>query len=226
MKRLLNHRFAFEMRAAVALCVLAASAACARAADCGSLDSHYGPFDFRVDHSKRPIVETYHFSPKVEALLGGQNAVTPGQDLEYVLQTFPNHPRALVAAMKWARIKGTMKPADFKYSVDCHFERALRFRSDDAVVRMLFAQWLGQTKRKPEALRQLALVDPKGNPQTIVNLGLVYADLGEFDLALKQAHEAEAAGVGIGTLQATLEKAGQWRPPAASAPASGVGAGG
>lgn len=206
------------LRAAASAAWLACCAATVHAEDCGSLESHYGPFDYRVDHSKRPIVESYHFSAKVESLAGGQNAVTPGRDLEYVLQTFPNHHRALVAAMKWARIKGTLKPGDFQYSIDCHFDRALRFRSDDVVVRMLLAQWLGQTKRTPDALRQLSVIDPKGNPQTMMNLGLVYAELGAFEEANARAAEAAAAGGDIGPLRAVLEKAGHWKPAATASP--------
>lgn len=225
MKRRSGRLFTMAFRAAALAGCASGIAGVALAEDCGSLESHYGPYDYRVDHSKRPIVENFHFTPKVEALVGGQTTVTPGQDLEYVLKTFPNHPRALVAATKWARIKGTVRPPDFKYSVDCHFERALRFRSDDVVVRMLFAQWLGQTKRKDEGLRQLATIDAKGNPQTLVNLGLLYAELGALDQAVNRAHEADAIGADIGRLRAILEKAGVWREPAVPVPASGASSG-
>jgi len=190
------------------------------AQDCGSLESHYGPYDFRVNRDKLPIVENYHFSPKVQALVKGDTSTTPGPDIEYVLKTFPNHPPALAALMRWARLKNSPHPSDLKYSIDCHFERALRFRNDDAVVRMLFAQWLNQTQRKPQALQQLARVDPKGNPQTTANLGLLYAELGEYDLALARAHEVQAAGYPIPLLQAALVKAGRWQEAAAAAAAS------
>jgi len=190
------------------------------AQDCGSLESHYGPFDFRVNRDKLPIVENFHFNARVEALVSGQSARTPGPDLEYVLKTFPNHPRALAAVSRWAKVNRTAQPSDMKISVDCHFERALRFRNDDAVVRMLFAQWLNQTQRKPQALQQLAQVDPKGNPQTTANLGLLYVELGEFELALARAHEVQAAGYPIPLLKAALVKAGRWQEPAAAAAAS------
>jgi len=216
-------RLASSRRAVLLAALLQAGLALAE--DCGSLQSHYGPFDYRVNRDKLPIVENFHFSPKVQALIAGDTAATPARDIEYVLKTFPNHPAALVALTRWARIKKSHHPSDQKYSMDCHFERALRFRSDDTVVRMLFAQWLSQTQRKPQALRQLTLVDPKGNPQTTANLGLLYAEMGEYELALEKAHAVQAMGYPSVALRTTLVKAGRWIEPsvaetAASAPAA------
>jgi hypothetical protein len=209
-----------------ALVVAMGAAGSAAGQECGSLESHYGPFDFRVNRDKLPIVENFHFSPKVQALVRGDTSATPGPDIEYVLKTFPNHPGALVAITKWARIKKSMQPSDLKYSVDCHFKRALRFRSDDAVVRMLYAQWLNQTSRKSEALQQVSSVEAKGNPQTIANLGLLYLELGEPEKALAQAHAVQALGYPVTMLKAALEKAGHWRdadPTSAEQPASAAG---
>jgi hypothetical protein len=200
--------------------VLLVPAGSALAEDCGSLQSHYGPFDFRVNRDKLPIVENFHFSPKVQALVAGDTAATPARDIEYVLKTFPNHPAALVALTRWARIKKSHHPSDQKYSMDCHFERALRFRSDDTVVRMLFAQWLSQTQRKPQALKQLTLVDPKGNPQTTANLGLLYAEMAEYELALEKAHAVQAMGYPSAALRAALVKAGRWNEPSTTSPAA------
>lgn len=203
----------------------------ALAEDCGSLESHYGPFDFRTDRPKLFIVEKHHFSTKVEKLAGGDTAATPGPDLEYVLKTFPNHPRALAAVVRWSKKKQDPHPKDLKYSVDCHFERALLFRKDDAVVRMLYANWMGDTNRRREGLAQLDQVKAGDNPFTIYNLGLVYAELGGFDRALEMAHKAQAMGFVRPELQKMLEKAGHWRAPqtpqdAGAAPATGASAAG
>lgn len=190
----------------------------AHAEDCGSLASHYGPYDYRVDRDKLPIVENYHFTTKVEKLVSGATSTTPGPDLEYTLKTFPNHARALATVVRWSKKKGERHPNDLRYSVDCHFDRALRFKADDAVVRMLFANWLGDTDRRQEGLAQLDQVKPGDNPFTTYNLGLVYAELGGYDKALELAHKAQALGFARPGLQQLLEKAGQWRQPSTGLP--------
>ena len=47
--------------------------------DCGALQLHrpgqYGPYDYRTDKSKLDIVEDYHFTPAVEALVRGSTSV-------------------------------------------------------------------------------------------------------------------------------------------------------
>ena len=188
------------------------------AEDCGALTSNYGPFDYRVDRDKLPIVESYHFTSNVEKLVGGATSTTPGPDIEYTLKTFPNHTRALAAVVRWSKKKGERHPNDLRYSVDCHFDRALRFKADDAVVRMLFANWLGDTDRRQEGLTHLDQVKPGDNPFTTYNLGLVYAELGGYEKALELAHKAQALGFTRPGLRQLLEKAGQWRAPSTGLP--------
>lgn len=180
---------------------------------CGSLQTHYGPFDYRVNRDKLPVVENRHFTPAIAGLLRGVTATTPGPDIEYTLGAFPNHAPALASLMKWAQLNRTGHPKDLRYSVDCHFDRALRWRADDVVVRMLFAQWLGETGRKEDALRQLSLVEADQNPLTIYNLGLLYLQFGEMDQALRLAHETRRLGFGAPALEQRLREAGRWREP-------------
>jgi len=187
------------------------------AEDCGSLSSNYGPYDYRTDKPKLGIVERHHFTAQVETLRGGLTAVTPGPDLEYTLKTFPNHHRALVAVVRYAkRLGGARHLPHMQYTVDCHFDRALRFREDDEVVRMLFASWLGETGRREAGLKQLDLVKANGNAFTIYNLGMVHAELGAYEKALELAHASYAMGFSRPTLQRILQKAGHWRDPDAS----------
>lgn len=190
------------------------------AQSCGSLRFNYGPFDYRTDQNKLPVVEQRHFTPRIESLIGGETTVAAGPDIEYTLGAFPNHARALAAVMRIGLRDKTNTPKELKRSVDCHFERALRFRANDVVVRMIFAQWLGKTARRDEALRQLAQVDPRGEPLTIQNLGLLYADLGDYESALKKAYEAQSAGFQAPLLRGMLERAGRWVPPPAAGDAA------
>jgi hypothetical protein len=214
-------RFAMAWALALPLAAAWPNAAQAQESACGSLYFIYGPFDYRTEKHRLPVVENRHFTPRIEALIGGGTSRFAGGDIEYTLRAFPNHARALAAVMRLGLREGSMQSKGLRLSVDCHFERALRFRSDDVVVRMLFAQWLGKSKRRDEALKQLGMVKPEGNTLTLFNLGLLYAELAEHGLALQKAHELLALGQDPGNLRAVLEKAGHWRtPPATPEPAA------
>ena len=167
------------------------------------------------------VVETYHFTPLVEQLIKPM-FVHLGSDISYTLHALPNHPRALVSLMKLARKEGKDIPAGTVYSVDCYFRRALRFAPDDPLPRMLYAQYLGQAKRRDEALRQLdAVVAQAGDrPLTHYNLGLLYVEFGEFDKALVQAHRSLELGFDRPQLKDKLVAAGRWREPAIQPPAA------
>ena len=110
---------------------------------CGSLENGYGPFDYRATDARgRAIVEKFHFTPKVETLQGGSTASTPGGDLAYTLRVFPNHPRALMATIKFSERTKKDPPPEMGYTVHCWLDRAERFKPDDATVKMLFGIYL------------------------------------------------------------------------------------
>lgn len=190
-----------------------------------------GPFDYRNTPGTLAMVESNHFTPQVETLLRGKTGpfVT---DLSFVLHAFPNHHRALAALVRYGEKEKSRQPGNLDYSIDCYFERALRFRSDDNIVRMLYVDYLGRTKRESDALTQLLVVkaSAQDNPITQYNVGLLYFQLGRYAEAREQAHLAMAAGVQRTDLMEKLKAKGQWQepsasvaPPAASA-ASGPGA--
>lgn len=195
---------------------------------CGPLGNAYGPYDFRYDRDKLPIVTGAHFTPVVEALIRGTTNASPGGDIDYTLRAIPNHPNALLSMAKLGDRERTDQPRGSRYTVDCWFERAIRFRSDDHVVRMLYANFLTEKKRNDDALRQLDYVRlqlAKDNPFTHYNLGLLYLGLQHYDKALAEAHLAQSLGYPRTELQKKLQAAGQWKDPqpaadAASAPAS------
>lgn len=211
------------------LAVGVAVPALAQSGSCGDLGNNYGPFDYRLDRSKLPIVERYHFTPQIEALVSGGTAAKVEDDISYTLRAFPNHARALAAVVRLAEREKSPHPKGLQYSVDCYFQRALRFRDDDTIVRMLYAQWLGKTNRRDAGVQQLDVIDPGDNPLTVYNLGLVYAELGGYGKALELAHRARDMGDPRSALREILEKAGQWRDlpqPAPAAAASAVDAAG
>ncbi len=180
---------------------------------CGSLDNPYGPFDYRLQKSKLNIVEQYHFTPNVESLVSGKSSTFVGGDLDYTLRASPNHHRALMAMMRLGEKLKTPQPQGLSYSVECYFERALRFRSDDSIVRMLYATYLFKNNREPDAVRQLGLASESAgdNPFTHYNIGLIYLDLQKYDQALAQAHKAYGLGFTQAALREKLKSLGKWK---------------
>lgn len=204
--------------------VMGGSAQAALPAECGVLRTHYGPFDYRTDRSKLGVVEQYHFTPKVEALVRGVSGSVESE-LSYTLHAFPNHHRALVSLSRLQQMRKNDKPGQLPYTVGCFFERAVAFRPDDHVVRMLYATYLGKLGRVPDAEQQLGAIkdEQKNNPLTVYNMGLVALELGKPDLALGYAHQAMALGATRQELKNALQAAGHWKDPApGTAPAGGA----
>ena len=181
---------------------------------CGNpFRNHYGPYDYRVTTpAQRAIVENVHFTPRVETLRGGNTSAGPGGDLEYTLNVYPNHHRALMAMMKFAIREKTNRPGGVKITVDCRFDRAERFRSDDAMVKVIHGIYLLRTGKESEAiekLEQARQLDPR-NTNVHYNLGLAYFDLKRFDEALASARIAYAGGFPLPGLREKLKRAGRW----------------
>lgn len=205
------------------LCLVASPAAWAQGDPaCGDLRNAFGPWDYRKDRGEPlQLVESAHFTPQVEALIRGVTSSVIGQDIDYTLRAFPNHHRALVAVGRLGEREKSAKPRGLSYSVECYYERALRWKSDDHIARMLFASWLAKNKRRDEALKQLRIVEARApdSPITRYNLGLMFLELNEYDAALQQAHVAMSYGFPRTELKDRLAAAGKWVEPSTAAPA-------
>jgi tetratricopeptide (TPR) repeat protein len=203
----------------------AMAAAQVNAEGCGSLKNAYGPLDYRTDRGPPlQIVEDYHFTPDVESLVHGRTGLVGG-DIAYTLRAYPNHHRALVAMMRLGQRLKTQMPEGAGYTVECFFDRAIRFAPDDAIVRNLYAIFLYDNARKPEAVAQLrqASILAKDDAYTHYNIGLIYAQHGDLDGALPEVQRAMQLGFPRDDLKKKLEAAGKWvEPPPlpASAPDS------
>lgn len=181
---------------------------------CGQLQNGYGPFDYRKDRDKLPIVDNSHFTPEVEMLMRGVSGYIGG-DLDYALRAFPNHHRALVAMMRLGEREKTSKPRGANYTVECYFDRATRFVPNDTVVRSLYATFLSKAGRRDDALAQLeqAVQHATDNPFAHYNIGLVYLEMKVYDKALVQAHRAIELGFPRTELADGLRQAGAWKDP-------------
>jgi len=181
---------------------------------CGTVlpPAQYGPWDYRTaTKEQRTLVESYHFTRSVETLRAGSTG-TIGSDLDYTLNKFPNHLRALSAMMRLGARTRNHRPAGTKYPVECYFDRAIRFAPDDAQVHALYGFYLIQGKREKEARIQLAAAEQldSKDAQLAYNIGLAYFELKEYDKALSFAERAYAAGIPAPGLRNKLIEVGKW----------------
>lgn len=181
---------------------------------CGSLQNHFGPYDYRtVDPKTLDLVERHHFTSEVERLQRGKTATLPGHDLSYTLNVFPNHHRALMAMMRYALREQRSLPRGATRTIECWFDRAQRYAPNDAmpkVIQGLYLAGKGQDADAEAKLREALALDP-ADPNVHYNLGLAWMDLRRYDLALDSAHRAYAAGHPLPGLRLRLERAGHWR---------------
>jgi tetratricopeptide (TPR) repeat protein len=185
-------------------------------AKCGNpfVNNNFGPFDYRSARKvDLKLVEDVHFTPRIEQLQKGERDL--GSDLSYTLYIFPNHHRALIAITRLAQRDKTNQPYKSGQTIECWYDRAIRYRPDDTVVRVLFAQYLGKERRTDEAMAQLevAAQNAKDNPFSHFNIGLLYFELGNHERALQQAHKAMALGMVRPELADMLKREGKWREP-------------
>jgi tetratricopeptide (TPR) repeat protein len=210
----------------LALVVLAASgSALANNLDCGDpFTNHFGPFDYRTARPEdKKLVESFHFKPETEQLRAGSGTGYAGGDIAYTLHVFPNHPRALVAMSRLALREKSARAKHAAYSVDCYFDRAMRFAPDDPNVYVTFGVYLQNVGKATDAaaqLRKAVELDPR-NANAHYNLGLAYFSLKDYPKSLAHAHEAYGLGFPLPGLRKKLESVGKWQPGAAASGKSG-----
>jgi Flp pilus assembly protein TadD len=181
---------------------------------CGELKNAFGPFDYakRSQHaSDFQLVEAGHFTPDVERLVKGTTG-TLGGDLDYTLRAIPNHPRALAALARLALREKTSNVEGAKWSVECYFNRAIRFKPDDSAVRNTYGGYLFKLGRMDEALEQLkeaVALDPE-NATANNNLALIYMRKKEYEKAAVLARKAESLGFPITGVKDRLIEIGKW----------------
>ncbi len=228
---------------AVPCVLLAASASAQQVPGCGNLENAFGPFDYRPDtyvyestykshKALVNIVERAHYTIETEMLVSRKTGlvVSTGADLSYTLRVFPNHHKALMTLIALSEKEKTDKPRDSIYTVDCWFRRAVTWKPDDNVAKMIYSTYLDKTNRRSEAEAQLdaAARQAGDNVFTHHNLGLVYFDMKMYDKALFHAQRTYGLGMTIPTLKEQLKSVNKWvEPPEATVaePAAGANKG-
>jgi tetratricopeptide (TPR) repeat protein len=149
----------------------------------------------------------------VETLSRGATSVNIGHDIDFTLRAFPNHPRALMSMAKLSRREGRAKPLGANYSIECYFERAIRFRPDDPMPYMIAGVHFAQVGQRQTAISYLDRARELSNDDANLhyNLGLGYLDVGLTDKALEHARRAYAAGFPLPGLRDRLRALGAWK---------------
>lgn len=178
---------------------------------CGNLRNAFGPFDYRDPASRgnRQLVEDFHFNEKVRAMNPRGSTGDLIGDVDYTLRAFPNHHEALELISRYATSSGRKRwPNSSVPSAECYFARAMAFARDDAVVRLLYGNYLFKKDVKPEARKQFesALELAPDNIDVNYAAALFFLDLGEVDRARKLAKLAYDGGYPLQGLKRKLDE--------------------
>ncbi|MFA5495318.1 MAG: tetratricopeptide repeat protein [Porticoccaceae bacterium] len=179
----------------------------------GGSAGNFGPFDYRSDKDKLPVVENRHFTPEIEQLQRGQTTANPMGDVQYTLVKFPNHHRALYSAVRYS-LTATSSGERRKYPpAECFLQRAIAFSPDDSVPHMLYGLYLhrkGKLERSLDSYRVAEKLAPN-DANLLYNLGLVLFDTGQYAESSRYAHRAYDYGITLPGLKRKLQQAGHWK---------------
>lgn len=178
----------------------------------GGDPGNFGPYDYRIDKDKLPVVERRHFTPEVEQLIRGVTTRNPIGEVSYTLVRFPNHHRALYAAVRFSLGESSFEN-DRGYAAECFLQRAIRFTPNDSVPYMLYGLYLhrlGQLEQSLQMYQSAEELAPN-DPSLLYNLGLIHFDNGNFAESYRYAEAAYARGIEFPALRRKLEDAGHWK---------------
>ena len=168
---------------------------------------------------RKKLVEGAHFTLSVRKGIGG-NTGSLSDDLSYVLKQFPNHHPALwvMGKLQLSNDFRPFKPGrnDYAYpSIDCYLKRALEFRPKDTNTYLVAAIIKHKQKKfdAAEKYYQFVLKHIPEHYEAHYNIGLMYFDQGDTDLALKHAHEAYIGQYPLEGLKHKLQSIGAWVEP-------------
>jgi len=181
--------------------------------DCGSLQYHYGPFDYTNPEdikNRLPVVERFHFGSGVESLKKGINNEL-WQDLDYTLRVFPNHHRALNAMARY-QLKHIRQAGQDYLSAECYFDRAIQLSPADGIVRMIYGIYLHNKGRLNDALQRYKEAEAlqPDSAEVLYNLGLLFVDMKDLTSAYNYAKRAYAKGYPLPGLRNRLKRQGIW----------------
>ncbi len=172
-----------------------------------------GPWDYNDPQyqSNIRLMETAHFTPRVQALERGESSVEILDDLSFVLRYVPNHYPVLNTIARYEVEKGGIPPFSERWlTADCWFQRALQFRPDDGRVWLIYANLRARKNQYDAALEayEKARVLLRDNPEVHYNMGLLYLKVADYEKARTHAELAYAGNYPLQGLRRKLAEKG------------------
>lgn len=162
-----------------------------------------------ADRKQLGIVEKFHFTEDVRTLRKGASSFLV-DDLEYVLNFFPNHHPALNALTRLCLREGTTRPKHADADLECRFLWAMKAQPKDAMVPVIQGVYYlraGQNDKAIKSLERAAKLAPE-NPEVHYNLGLALYKLEDYERARTHAKKAYQGGYPLPGLRNLLKEAG------------------
>ena len=159
-------------------------------------------------------VEKHHLGPCMQGYQE-HHYVQAYQDCEFMLNYFPNHPRALLLMAQiceaWKNPHCNSEP---------FFERAIEINPEVSGTYSVVGIYQLRLKKVPEAIGSLkkAVELDQNSINGHYNLALAYFESKQYELSNQHAQLAYQLGAPLPGLREKLKKAGQWNP---SEPQSG-----
>lgn len=195
--------------------------------ECGSLENHFGPWDYYDPANHRSnaaqsegrigIVTGAHFSNSMMRLDRGKTAVQIREDLDYTLRAIPNHPQALDLSSRFEHRRATSesfrsRQSKLKLSAECYFDRALRFSPKNPETWKLYGIHNHRISKYDKAITAYTNAISFGSNVTDVNynIGLSYFAAGDYESAESYARKAYDNGFPLKGLKNKLIKQGYW----------------
>ena len=178
----------------------------------------YGPFDYTqvatIGKKHLTIVESAHFTPKVENLIAGNTSSTPVGDIDYTLRAWPNHHRALLSIIRYQlQIKQKIRQGKLETPPECYLQRAIAFSPQDPAPHSLFGYYLTKLKKYKQAEKHYlkALELSPNNSKLNYSYSLFLIKLKRYNEALKYAKTAYQKGRPPEGLKRKLIKLNVWK---------------
>jgi tetratricopeptide (TPR) repeat protein len=181
---------------------------------------YYAPRTDNADITRLTNVEGYHVAPgQAQAARG--NYYYAQQEFEFILNYYPNHPKAL----------GLLSDLCAKYTdprcstaAEARFQAAISRNPEIGQTYLLYGIHLHRKRQLEQAVKayRRAIELAPSSVSAHYNLGLAYVDLKQYDLANQHAQRSYQLGAYTPGLRNRLEKVGKWNPNAGT-PATDAG---
>jgi predicted Zn-dependent protease len=195
----------YVRRAAVCGLMIVASAASAQQMH----RDYYHAQDTHDDSQTLRNTEQFHVQPAIDRMKG-HNYPGALQDLEFILDVFPNHPTALAMLSDLCDVQWKSPQCD----ADPRFLAAIARNPTAAPTFLIYGLHLQRRNQLPaavEAYKKSISLNP-GSANAHYNLALVYFDQKQFELANQEAQISYAQGIPLPGLQDKLTRAKVWKP--------------